>query len=241
MESGVEYTQEFYLAHGQGPNNLSISLFANEQCGNLLFGGFDCPVGISSWSELAIDTFSLSLNQRNKAKITFTPDKNYNAVVIGPSCSPVKHPNQNSPPLYYYLDHLILNESEHFDKANLKVENNPCTKSVSLSHQKKGHIKAMWYRNGIALTGENRDTLELNYGDFGSYDLILEFDSFCIVSEKFILDESYVKLSPKEDQCPTDLSVYNVFTPGTDGFNDTWKIDFEGFSTISVEIFNRWG
>ncbi len=103
MESGVEYTLEFYLAHGQGPNNLSISLFDNEQCGNLPFGGFDCPAGISGWSELAIDTFSLSLNQWNKAKITFTPDKNYNAVDIGLSCSPVKHPNQNTPPTTIWI------------------------------------------------------------------------------------------------------------------------------------------
>jgi gliding motility-associated-like protein len=32
-----------------------------------------------------------------------------------------------------------------------------------------------------------------------------------------------------------------VFTPGTDGKNDTWKVDFEGYSNVQVDIYNRWG
>lgn len=38
-----------------------------------------------------------------------------------------------------------------------------------------------------------------------------------------------------------DLKLANVFTPGGDGYNDSWKVIFSGYTEIDVRIFNRWG
>lgn len=38
-----------------------------------------------------------------------------------------------------------------------------------------------------------------------------------------------------------DLKLANVFTPGTDGFNDVWRVIHSGYKSIDIIIFNRWG
>lgn len=38
-----------------------------------------------------------------------------------------------------------------------------------------------------------------------------------------------------------DLKLANVFTPGTDGFNDNWVVYYKGYQKIHVQIYNRWG
>jgi gliding motility-associated-like protein len=38
-----------------------------------------------------------------------------------------------------------------------------------------------------------------------------------------------------------DLKLANVFTPGTDGYNDLWKVIYSGYTEIDVRIYNRWG
>lgn len=38
-----------------------------------------------------------------------------------------------------------------------------------------------------------------------------------------------------------ELKLANVFTPGTDGKNDVWKVIYTGYQNIHVTIFNRWG
>lgn len=39
----------------------------------------------------------------------------------------------------------------------------------------------------------------------------------------------------------TRIKIYNVFTPGRDGYNDVFKIDIEGEQKYELTIFNRWG
>lgn len=44
-----------------------------------------------------------------------------------------------------------------------------------------------------------------------------------------------------KDCSKTDLRITNVFTPNGDGFNDEWKVYFEGWDIIKVKIINRYG
>lgn len=37
------------------------------------------------------------------------------------------------------------------------------------------------------------------------------------------------------------LAIANVFTPGTDGFNDVYKVPFDGYQDFEMKIFNRYG
>jgi gliding motility-associated-like protein len=37
------------------------------------------------------------------------------------------------------------------------------------------------------------------------------------------------------------LTLANVFTPGTDGYNDTYKVPLYGYEDFELRIFNRWG
>ena len=38
-----------------------------------------------------------------------------------------------------------------------------------------------------------------------------------------------------------DLKLYNVFTPGNDNLNETFKMQVENYKYYSLQIFNRWG
>ncbi|MFA6923898.1 MAG: gliding motility-associated C-terminal domain-containing protein [Bacteroidales bacterium] len=41
---------------------------------------------------------------------------------------------------------------------------------------------------------------------------------------------------------PSDIEVFNITTPNSDGLNDIFKVKYKGeFSTFSMMIFNRWG
>jgi gliding motility-associated-like protein len=44
-----------------------------------------------------------------------------------------------------------------------------------------------------------------------------------------------------KDCSKNDLKLANVFTPNEDGVNDEWKVIYEGYETVNVRIFNRWG
>lgn len=41
--------------------------------------------------------------------------------------------------------------------------------------------------------------------------------------------------------CNPELRLCNVFTPGTDGINDKWRVINKGYKQIDVRIVNRWG
>lgn len=44
-----------------------------------------------------------------------------------------------------------------------------------------------------------------------------------------------------QDCDTTSLKISNVFTPGTDGFNDKWMVYHLGFEKVQIKIVNRWG
>lgn len=39
----------------------------------------------------------------------------------------------------------------------------------------------------------------------------------------------------------TNLQISNIFTPNGDGFNDQWRVIYEGYDLINIRIINRYG
>ena len=37
------------------------------------------------------------------------------------------------------------------------------------------------------------------------------------------------------------MTIPNVFSPNSDGLNDTWHVTYEAIDVFNCQIFNRWG
>lgn len=186
MVTGEEYQLEFYLAYGQGPKDISVSLFATEDCSNLPFGGLDnyigCPTNDVGWDELTSDTLVLVEKEWNLVRMRFTPTKDYSAIVLGPSCQLINKVDNELP--YYYLDHIIVNKSELFGGFSLTESVELCLKETTLGIPIEMNPNSIqWYLDGVAIQGEINSTLKVDNSQKGVYQARLEFDDSCMVSK----------------------------------------------------------
>jgi len=51
-------------------------------------------------------------------------------------------------------------------------------------------------------------------------------------------DTMQVRFSPCDNE---KLEIPNVFTPGRDGFNDVFTVNYSGYDKVNIAIYNRWG
>ena len=236
MEIGVAYQIQFYLAYVEGQRDLPMALFATEDQNNLPFGGNDyyigCPTNVPGWDELSEITAHLVDSQWIQFSMTFIPSKEYSTIVLGPACAAA--PLNSS--AYYLMDHLILNKKDNFGKIKITSTIDYCKEQIILYDSEPASASKQWYKNGVAMIGETGERLELSFSDKGNYQFRYEFEDSCVVSRVFSVDSSF----SFQDTC-SQVTLYNVFTPGNDEWNDNWEIDYYGFSNIEVAIYNRWG
>jgi gliding motility-associated-like protein len=93
-----------------------------------------------------------------------------------------------------------------------------------------------WFENGNKIVENHLSILEISKSSNTKYGLIVFNQDSCPLSASYTFEGQ-----EKEDPCPVELNLYNVFTTFKDGQNDTWKVDFEGYSNVHVDIYNRWG
>lgn len=66
----------------------------------------------------------------------------------------------------------------------------------------------------------------------GKYIMVIRDNNQCVLTDT----------SDLKGVSPLCITVPNVFTPNSDGVNDTWVIDqIEIYPDVKIEIFNRWG
>ncbi|MFT4599629.1 MAG: gliding motility-associated-like protein [Bacteroidia bacterium] len=239
MEAGKEYKIEFYLALGQGHKDFSVSMYASEECDSLpVYAGtgdwFGCPKDTFGWDEIMSEVVIFRDEEWTLVSFLFTPGKNYEAIVFGPSC-PEKD-LLNDKLSYYYLDHILVNKSAYFKHYLVTASSRFCEQKVVLSTQESVRSNSFqWYKDGVALINETDYNLQIPLSARGNYAVRISFGDTCVLST------SYQYGVVPNFECLIEHSLYNVFTPGTDGKNDTWKVDFEGYSNVQVDIYNRWG
>ena len=188
MEVGISYSLEFFVGfrdNAIGSKDLNISIFASEFCNRLPFGEgsntIGCPANTIFYDEINTQYVSGS-NEWVSVTFEFTPSKEYEVIIIGPSCTP--NPNYTHDP-YFYLDGLTLAETSEFGVPFDDIEGSICNDDLILSIDEEDGDSYQWYKDGIALIGETGTKLSLvNAPDVaGNYLVVINYPEGCLSSK----------------------------------------------------------
>ena len=201
--AGVNYQVEFYLTTDTfaGPTapfkflrKTEFAVYGTPLCSDLPIvtpGGFTSCLSKSSslgysWTHLA--TTNTPTN-RNWTLITlnFTPSVNMNAIAFGASCIDT---NINR---YQYLDDIKLNKTIYFNakRAAITDTGTLCKGDLVLTATYNKLPKSFqWYKDSIALVNDTNETYNVPINGAGSYQVILQYDSNCVITKTFLVKPS---------------------------------------------------
>ena len=169
MITGNTYRFEFdlgFIDRDKSPA-INVSFFGTSDCNNLPFGNgddeFGCPTNSPDWVRLGSTFINGGTNLWVKSFIEVTPDQNINAIAIGPDCPAVDSPIN----IYYFFDNLLLDNFESFAFKISEIEH-PCSQNFGIGVLNKNDLDYQWYKDGVALIGENSAELKRMYGE-GEY------------------------------------------------------------------------
>ncbi len=136
-------------------------------------------------------------------------------------------------PAYYGIDDLSLIALDV--KAYAGSDVTICTTdSVSLGRPQEVGLECMWYTPNNATPFSTNSNFTFKSAQTGTYTFIQKMDN-CQIS----FDTVTVTVI---ENCNTLIEIPNVFTPNSDGKNDTFYFSLPANSTnINFTIFNRWG
>lgn len=79
--------------------------------------------------------------------------------------------------------------------------------------------------------GLSRNLRYLTQNDTGFRTICLALNTGAYCAERFC----------RTVELKSGVALANVFTPGTDGFNDTYRVPLYGYEKFDLRIYNRWG
>ncbi len=213
MRAGVDYRLQFFVGFRDnviGSKSLDIAIFGGTTCSQLPFGGgstsIGCPANTATYDQIDIQFVSGS-NEWVSVEFEFTPTKDYEVFIIGPSCA--ANPNTQFSP-YFYLDGLTLAETSSFGVPFESVEGSICNDDLVLSIEQNPEQTYQWYKDGIAIIGETNNTLPLkNIPETeGTYLVIINVDDGCISSKTYVVRIPPYYADQAASICEDD--VYNI-------------------------------
>jgi len=238
LEEGITYRLEFDLGFIDGESSppINLSFFGTTNCDNLPFGigdeDFGCPSNSSQWNKLT-DVFIAggSTNTWVNSFFEITPDRNINAIAIGPDCSP----NPSGTSTFYFFDNLVLADLESFE-LQIEQVGHPCSPDFGLSVIESPGVDYQWYKAGVAIPGETTASLSGEYGP-GIYRVRVINGGSCRLSEIFVYTiptfNNNVELSICEGE-NYQFGPETLSEPGS--YIETFKSINNCDSTVSLEL-----
>lgn len=217
LEAGVRYTFQFYIGFvdSQISPPMDVVMYGTTDCVNLPFGvgneRFGCPLNGPGWRVLGRVYVSGSRNW-HRYEITTTPTENITAIAIGPDCLEL---NLDINP-YYFLDNLILADSESFGPV-IEAVGHPCDDKFALRSSPKQGATYQWYKDGIAIVGATGQELQVN-GQEGDYQVMAMTESNCVLSDFYDFTIPSYTTPLRITVCPGDsyrLGNENLFSSGS--------------------------
>lgn len=175
---------------------VDITIYGSTNCSAfpILTPGFACPTAIDpTWVVLGSVTYT-PMPSWSVATITFTPNTNIKAIMLGPPCNlPPDYPPLISFGFavcqpYFYYDNMILNRSSVFDMVGINATGHYCSNNIVLTANANNTVTSaatwQWYRNGVAIVGATSLSYSVPAGSTGDYQVRLVDGSLCATSQK---------------------------------------------------------
>lgn len=188
LRADVSYTIEVSIGFSDEIHSppMQLAVFGIQSCDDMSFGEgnvrFGCPTKDPNWRFLGgVDVDGQ--NEWKRVQITLTPREEINVIAIGPGCKEYLGPINT----YYFLDHIVLMDQSDFE-TGISLTDHPCSPEVSLKIERRTGYSYQWYKDGIALPGEEETRLSRLYGE-GTYQVRLEtFTGKCQTTEPFVFE-----------------------------------------------------
>jgi gliding motility-associated-like protein len=192
MQAGTRYRLDFYVGFRDnvaGSMDLEMAIFAATSCSFLPFGGnsntIGCPVNTGFYTEIGKQKVSGN-NEWVNVVFEFVADQAYEVLILGPACG--SNPNYTLDP-YFYLDRLAFAESKQFGEPFSEIEGSICDGGLRLAVAQQEGYEYQWYKDGIALTGENESWIFLTPDAYeeGLYLVRISTEDGCFLSQDYEL------------------------------------------------------
>lgn len=242
MISGTTYRIDFFVGfrnNVEGSKNIDIAIYASTKCSDLPFGtdkNAGCPIGNGDYYLLDVQNVTGN-NEWVPVTFEFTVERDYEVLVLGPTCSPSLDFALDP---YFYVDRLLLAESNQFGSPFQSIEGSVCAEDLILSFENNPDYSYQWYKEGIAILGETSPNLSLGASthEEGIYTLIITTPDFCFTSQEFFL-----RIPPYYAQDTVTICEGDVYAVGSEMLtnSDYYEIDLiaeDGCDSILQLILN---
>ncbi len=207
LNPGTQYTLKFKLGFGtsKGPHEANGEIYLSDSyspvtfalfggaCSGLPFPGSGCP-GFG-WTLLGSVTLT-GYDEWVEGTINFTVSSQMNAVVFGPDCSPT-----NGLSGYYYLDDMLLNETNAFNpQLNINAAGHPCS-GLTLSVDNYSGFGYQWFYNGNPIAGATSYSYQVPLGQEGNYFVRMYHAGQCVESNGFTYTVPVLETVLDEEVC----------------------------------------
>lgn len=233
----IPYRIEFHLGFTNSNNSppISVTFFGTTDCQNLPFGNndqmFGCPTNGPGWIKLGEVSLSGS-NRWVKANIDIVPPDNIQAITIGPACS--DRPANTS--YYYFIDNLILDEQAAFNYQISTNGESPCSNSFALQVPAADSLQYQWYKDGIALLGEDQAQLQVQSGE-GAYQVRISGLGGCKVTNVYDYRIPVARSFPRAVLCEGETLRFGAEVLNRGGsYIDTLKTNENCDSIVQLEV-----
>ncbi|MFZ1790576.1 MAG: gliding motility-associated C-terminal domain-containing protein [Saprospiraceae bacterium] len=253
LRAGTTYRFEFFIGFVNSERSpaINVTFFGTTDCKNLPFGKgnaeFGCPTNGPNWVRLG-STFvtGQSRGSWEKVYIDVTPTQDIYAMAIGPDCDPVLV-NVST---YYFFDNLVLADIRSFEFKVDKISH-PCKDDFLLKVPFYKEYNYQWYKDGIALVGEDQAQLKKMHGE-GKYQTLIDDGSSCKVTTFYDFTIPVLTTTVNKTICKDDVLVFGKQRLSKNGtYIETFKsvdncdsivtmnlkVLGELFDTVSARIF----
>lgn len=236
LEAGTQYTIQFsigFVDYNISPS-MSVVLYGTTDCDNLPFGvgnrEFGCPTNGSGWQVLGQVHVSGNMEWK-QYEISTIPRQDIVAIAIGPDC--IELDLDVNP--YYFLDNLVLADSELFGPTIQKV-GHPCSPDFRIIASEKQNASYQWYRDGVAIVGASDRELWIG-GIEGKYEVLVKIDSNCVLSAPFNYAIPVYRTQSRVVICPEEVLRFGGETLARSGnYSHTFQTGDGCDSLVDLEL-----
>ena len=233
MEVGKVYTLDFFLGFPLSGNSIDMTIYATTECSNLPFTTqFDtgCPTNNPSWDVLDAQ-FIQGDNEWVNVIFDLVADKPYTAIILGSGCD--ANPNFENDP-YFFVDRLNLVEKVEGGLPFTEIEGSLCEDEVTLELDLGDEFGYQWYKDGIAMLGEesNTITLQVNGQNVATYSVVISTPAGCVLSEEFDLTPPVLFSEQEATICEGEVYSFGDQQITTAGLYTQTLISVQGCDSI---------